>query len=178
MFSFNSKTFILICFTISLGCNSNPDLETVDEVDIEKYMGTWHELARLPNSFEKGLVCVTANYSIKDNGKIRVVNAGHKESDISKTKESTGTAWVPDPAKPGQLKVRFFWPFAGDYYIMKLGPDYKYSLVGSPSRKYLWILARNKRLDGTTINEILEYAHDRGFDVEQLEWIDQSCPEP
>lgn len=158
-----------------LGCGNSSQLETVDTLDIERYLGTWYELARLPNNFEKGLICVTANYSIKENGKIQVINRGRKESDPSKVKESRGTAWVPDPANPGQLKVRFFWPFAGDYYVMKLGPDYKYALVGSPSRDYLWILCRNKRLDGPTINSLLEFAAQKGFDMEQLEWIDQSC---
>jgi lipocalin len=158
-----------------MSCGENETLETVDQLDLEKYQGTWFELARLPNSFEKGLTCVTANYTIKDNGKVEVINRGHKESDPSKIKESKGTAWVPNPDEPGQLKVRFFWPFAGDYYVIKLGPDYKYALVGSPSREYLWILCRNRRLDGPTINELLELAAARGFDVEQLEWVGQSC---
>lgn len=165
-----------ILASISLfGCRKSAELGTVDSLDLDQYMGTWYELSRLPNSFEKGLVCVTADYSIKDNGKIEVINRGRKESDPSEVKESKGTAWIPDPEKPGQLKVRFFWPFAGDYYIIKLGPDYKYALVGSPSRDYLWILCRNKRLDGPTINSLLELAAQKGFDVEQLEWVDQSC---
>ena len=170
------RNIIVLMTVFSIfSCGSNAELDTVDELDLEKYSGTWYEIARLPNNFEKNLICVTANYSIKDNSKVQVINKGHREDNPSKLKESKGTAWVPDSDEPGRLKVSFFWPFAGDYYVMQLDPDYKYSLVGSPTRKYLWILCRNKRLDGPTINKLMEYAAEQGFDVEQLEWIDQSC---
>ncbi len=166
----------LIVFIMCLfGCSSNKNLETVDHVDLNKYRGKWYEIARLPNSFEKGLVCVTANYSIKDNGKIEVLNRGHKESDKSKIKQSKGTAWVPDTDEPGRLKVSFFWPFAGDYYIMALDDGYDHALVGSPSRKYLWILARHKKLPDNITSELLALAASSGFDVDKLEWIDQTC---
>jgi len=165
-------TIIAIAMLSILSCSKAP-LETVDQVDIQKYSGTWYEIARLPNSFEKGLKCVTATYSLKDNGKIKVENRGVK-TDV-KVSDIEGTAWQPDSAYPGRLKVRFFWPFSGDYYIMKLADDYSYSLVGSPSRKFLWILSRSKSISDETKSELLQYAKDRGFAVEKMEMILHDC---
>jgi apolipoprotein D and lipocalin family protein len=160
---------------ILLSCTEHPGLETVESVDIERYMGKWYEIARLPNSFEKGLECCTATYSLKNNGKVKVVNAGHKISDRSKVKEATGTAWQPDKAYPGQLKVRFFWPFSGNYYIIHLDEDYQYVLVGDPSRKYLWILSRTKDLDQGIYNKLMDIAEKKGFNTEEVIRVKQDC---
>lgn len=169
------KLFLILfsCFFIS--CSSSKQLNTVKTVDLQKYEGTWYEIARFLNTFEKGLTCVTANYTIKENGKIRVLNKGQKLSDTAKTKSAEGTAWVPDSNDPGKLKVSFFWPFAGDYQIMYLDKDYCYALVGSPSLDYLWILSRTKTLDKTTIEKLKSEATKQGFKVERLEFVDQSC---
>lgn len=156
-------------------CKNSAPLPTVSEVDLQKYSGTWYEIARFPNRFERGLECVTAEYSPKENGNIRVVNSGVKKDKPGKIDKASGTAWVPDPAYPGRLKVRFFWPFAGDYYIIALDDGYRYVLVGSPDRDYLWILSREKTLEESIYNELLQIAAKNGFDVSKLEMIDQSC---
>ena len=158
-----------------LSCSSSKQLDTVENIDFEQYQGTWYEIARFPNTFEKGLTCVTAQYTIKENGKITVLNEGHKLEDLSKIKKSEGTAWVPDINDPGKIKVSFFWPFAGDYQIMYLNEDYKYALVGSPTLDYLWILSRSKTLDKATIEKLQSEAAKQGFKVERLEFINQSC---
>ena len=150
------------------------DLPTVEKVDLTKYAGTWYEIARLPNSFEKGMQCVTATYTLKDNGKVQVLNKGYL-ADKGKYKTAKGTAWVPDGGYPGRLKVTFFWPFAGNYYIMALDEGYAYALVGDPSRKYLWVLARTKTLEESIYSELMALAKNKGFDVEQVMRIDQSC---
>lgn len=155
-------------------CSKRP-LLTVEKLDLTKYKGTWYEIARLPNSFEKGLTCVTANYTLKDNGKVTVLNTGRKISDTSKIKTAKGTASVPDPAKPGQLKVSFFWPFSGDYYVIHVDEEYRIALVGAPSRDYLWILSRTPEITESDYNNMTELAREQGFDVERLEKIDQSC---
>ena len=111
---------------------------------------------------------MTATYEIKSNGKIRVINRGQKIDKPGKVKESKGTAWVPDASRPGQLKVRFFWPFAGDYYVMKLNSNYEYALVGDPSRKYLWILSRSPDLDKRTIQNLKAIAAERGFNTGRM----------
>lgn len=156
-------------------CKTPQELPTVDNVDLQKYSGQWYEIAKLPNRFEKGLDCVSANYSIKENGKIKVENRGRLLRDTSRFKDITGTAWVPNPDYPGQLKVRFFWPFAGDYYIMSLEENYAYALVGSPTRNYLWILSRTKTLDQRIIDQLLEVASQNGFDASAVEPINQDC---
>jgi len=156
-------------------CKSVKELPTVKEVNLEKYAGKWFEIAKLPNRFEKGLECATATYTIKKNGKIEVFNQAYLSNNKSKVKNIKGTAWVPDSAYPGRLKVRFFWPFSGDYQIIYLDEQYNHVLVGSPSRKYLWILARTKQLDDATYNKLLEIAKTNGFDINKVVKEVQDC---
>ena len=168
-------SFISMVSTVLLSCGSSANLETVKTVDIQKYAGTWYEIARLPNRFEKGMDCVTANYSIKENGKIEVLNKGRLPAKNNKMKDIKGTAWVPDAQFPGRLKVRFFWPFSGDYYIIALNEDYKYALVGSPSRKFLWVLARESQLDPAIYDELMGIAEAKGFQTSEVVKINQVC---
>ena len=117
----------IILFGALLGlisCKASMELQTVEKVDIDSYLGTWYEIARLPNSFEKGLECVTATYSLKENGKIEVLNKGYSAEKKKGFDTAKGTAWIPDPDYPGRLKVTFFWPFSGDYYIISLDEAY------------------------------------------------------
>lgn len=169
------KLIILIAMLNILSCTAPRELSTVEEVDINKYIGTWYEIARLPNRFEKGLECVSATYSIKDNGKIEVLNKGYLIEKKGEFKTAKGTAWIPDPKYPGRLKVRFFWPFSGDYYIMVLDEAYAYALVGDPSRKYLWILSRTKVLDAAIYSDLLNFAEENGFDVKRILKVNQDC---
>lgn len=151
-------------------------LTTVPDVDINKYSGKWYEIARLPNSFEKGLVCVTAEYGLRDDGKISVINAGQKEDNIGKIKSIRGKAWVPDKNEPGRLKVQFFWPFAGGYYIFHLDQEnYQYVLVGTPSRKFLWILSRTSHIEDSLYYELVEIARKNDFATENLLKVKQDC---
>ncbi|MFC2087698.1 lipocalin family protein [Bacteroidota bacterium] len=171
-----TKTFLSLLTMLSfLSCKHSEYLPTVKKVNLEKYADTWYEIARLPNRFEKGLVCVTAKYTLKENGKIDVLNKGHLVENREKIKEAKGVAWVPDPNYPGRLKVRFFWPFAGNYYIISLDENYTWALIGDPSRKYLWILSKNKVLDDKIFNQLVVKAKDQGFDIKKLIKIEQSC---
>jgi lipocalin len=151
-------------------------LTTVPGVDIRKYAGKWYEIARLPNSFEEGLICVTAEYTLRDDGKITVVNSGRNEDDYTNVSNIKGKAWVPDPDEPGRLKVQFFWPFAAPYYIFHLDQEnYQYALVGTPSRKYLWILSRTKEMEGNLYRELVEIARQNDFATSQLLKVKQDC---
>ena len=171
----NIKSLLILLIMFSfLGCGSKEKLSTIQQLNIEKYQGTWYEIARLPNSFEKGLKCVTANYTLMKSGKIKVVNKGFSTTKNS-FKTADGVAWVPDAEFPGQLKVRFFWPFAGNYYIIALGEDYSYALVGDPSRKYLWILSRTKTMDHDLYNKLLDTAKSKGFPVNSVIKVKQDC---
>ncbi len=172
------QIFLILTAMASLfSFTSAQELSTVEQVDIEKYAGRWYEIARLPNSFEKGLKCVTATYTLKDNGKIEVLNRGFSSGAKGKWKTARGTARVPDRKYPGRLKVTFFWPFAGDYYILVLDEQYQYALVGDPSRKYLWVLARSKSLDQDTYTRLMERAKKDGFDIQQVLQVEQDCDE-
>ncbi len=165
---------ILFMTLFIFGCKPNKELPTVNNVDLKKYSGQWYEIARLPNSFEKNLTCVTANYSLKKNGGILVTNKGFNTIK-NKWQESTGNAKVPNLEKPGEIKVSFFRPFYGDYYIIELDADYNHVLVGSPSREYLWILARTKELEMDVYDNYLAIAKNKGFDVSDLHRTIQDC---
>jgi apolipoprotein D and lipocalin family protein len=149
------------------------ELKTVEHVDVQRYMGTWFEIAKLPQRFEKGLVGITANYTLLPDGKVSVLNSGYKEDFNGKLKTIKGKAWVVDTATNAKLKVSFFWPFAGNYWIIELGKDYEYAVVGDESRKYLWILSRTSQMDEAVYNELLKRVQDRGFDVSKLEKVPQ-----
>ncbi len=176
---YNRKTLNILFFTmialLSFACSSNKDLQVVKKVDFEKYSGTWYEIARFPSSFESSLKCVTATYTLKENRKIEVWNKGHKISDASKISEIKGTAWVADEKENAKLKVRFFWPFSADYWIIALDDNYQHAMVGHPNRKYLWILSREKKLDSEIIQNLILQAKNQGFDTEKLEFIEHDC---
>ena len=168
-------TLILITImTVNNSCKSTSELATEESVEVEKYMGTWYEIARLPNSFEKDMKCVTATYSLKKNGKINVFNKGFK---TTKNKYSTakGIAKIPNSEYPGKLKVSFFRPFWGNYYIIELDKNYQYVLVGDPTRKYLWILSRTSTLNEATYNMLVNIAKKKGFNTNILIKTKHDC---
>ena len=173
------KKIVAFLMTLSIiSCKEkNLNLETVKELNINKYVGTWYEIARLPNKFEKDLECVTATYKIKKDGRIEVINKGHLFKDHSKVKKIKGTAWVPDKNEPAKLKVSFFWPFSGKYWVLVLDKEYNYALVGDPSRKYLWVLSKSVKLEEAIYNSLLETALSKGFDTKKMLLVNQSCKE-
>lgn len=169
------NALILVAMMSFLSCKTTENLPTVQDIDISRYAGQWYEIARLPNSFEKGLECVTATYTLKKGDKIEVLNRGYSVEKAGKVSTAKGRAWVPDPEFPGRLKVSFFWPFAGNYYIISLDQEYKYVLVGDPSRKYLWVLSRSKELDNTIYTKLLDIAKSNGFDIDNVIMVNQEC---
>jgi lipocalin len=152
-----------------------PPLEVVKKVDIEQYTGTWYEIARLPNRFEKGLKCVTATYKMREDGKITVINKGNKIDNPQETKQVQGWAKIPNPEVPGKIKVTFFWPFFGKYWIINLDENYQHALVGSPSREYLWILSRTMEMEEKTYNNLLKTAEEKGFDTSKMIVTEHNC---
>ena len=151
-------------------------VKVVGYVDLARYTGTWYEIARFPNSFEKGLKCVSATYTLRDDGRITVLNKGHKVENPDIVKQSQGVAWIPDKTYPAKLKVRFFWPFSGNYWIIALDPSYRFVMVGDPSLKYLWILSRTKKIEETDYKQLLDKAKENGFDISKLMLVEQNCP--
>jgi apolipoprotein D and lipocalin family protein len=152
-------------------------VKPIGNVDLNLYLGTWYEISRFPNSFEKGLKCVTATYTLRKDGRITVLNKGHKDKNPEVVKQAKGVAWVPDLNSPSKLKVRFFWPFSGDYWILALDPTYRFVLVGDPSLKYLWILSRTKTMEDLDYNYLLDKAKENGYDTSRLIHVEQDCME-
>jgi len=160
---------------IASGCNAfNPPLDVVEKVDLGSYTGRWFEIARYPNSFERGCVGVTADYSLRQDGRINVINTCIEGSLDGDVRTIQGIARVVDEKTNAKLAVTFFGPFEGDYWILELGNDYEYAVVGDPSRKFLWILSREPMLDEALLGGILSRLPERGYDPESLEFVLQA----
>jgi lipocalin len=136
--------------------------------DLQKYLGTWYEIARFDNSFERGLQGVTANYTLSNDGKIKVLNQGYKNNLNGKLKYASGKAILTSLETPRKLKVSFFLNFYAPYNIMELDENYQYALICSNSSKYLWILSRTPQLDSAIYNNLVEKAKARGYDTGKL----------
>ncbi len=149
------------------------DNSPVSQFDLSKYLGTWYEIARFDHSFERGMDNVIAEYLLRDDGKIDVVNSGWKNG---KFKVADGKAKQPDPlSDPAHLEVSFFLFFYSDYNVMMIDDDYQIALVGSKSPKYLWILSRTPYVTDSVMDLVLEEASSRGYDINNLIWVDQSA---
>ena len=163
---------LLISSMVGLtGCRStrqSVDLTPVTNVDLPHYLGQWYEIARFDHWFERGMSHTKANYAMREDGDIQVVNTGLKDGKI---KTSTGKAKRTD--QQGLLRVSFFWPFYGDYRILWLDDDYQHALVGGGDFSYLWILSRTSVINEESKNIILTEAKRRGYDTERLIWIEQ-----
>jgi len=164
---------MVAAFLGGCGCPKQPPLQVVPSVDLERYQGLWYEIARYPNRFERGCVGATAEYTLKDDGTVRVINRCRTETLDGPLQEAKGKAWVVDPQTNARLKVRFFWPFTGDYWVLDLGDDYSYAVVGDPCRRYLWILAREPALEPALREAILERIAEQEYDPSHLVWPPQ-----
>lgn len=142
-------------------------LDVATNVDLQKYSGDWYEIARLPNRYEKHCYSSKASYTINEDGTIKVVNTCQIDSTGEKKSEE-GIAWPKEASDNARLKVQFFWPFTADYNIIEVDSDYQYALVGTESRKYLWILSRKPELDLETTKSLVEKATQQGFNTLEL----------
>lgn len=165
LFSF----IVLAGNTACSGEKKEMDNSVVQHLDLDKYLGTWYEIARYDHRFERDMVGVKAHYSMRPDGKIKVTNSGYKNSFDGVYSEAIGKAKVPNPDKhPAKLKVSFFWIFYGDYLVMELDDDYQWAVIGSSSDKYLWILSRTPQLDEDVYDMLLQKIKKRGYDTTQL----------
>jgi apolipoprotein D and lipocalin family protein len=157
----------------SAQASSTSPLTAVDNVDLRRYAGKWYEIARYPNRFQRNCQSdTTAVYTLRDDGKVEVVNACRKMD--GKVTTARGTAKVVDKKTNAKLKVTFFWSFYGDYWVIGLDPDYQYAIVGEPSRKYLWILSRTPSLEEATYQGVLRLVETLGYQPGKLQKTNQS----
>ncbi|CAI1154225.1 outer membrane lipoprotein Blc [Serratia proteamaculans] len=172
---FWSKLCVMLSAVLSVACSVSPpkDVKVVSHFDSQRYLGTWYEIARLDHRFERGLVQVTANYSPREDGGLKVINRGFNPQK-QQWQESTGKAYFIGSPQVAALKVSFFGPFYGGYNVIELDADYRYALVCGPNRDYLWILSRTPELDAATRDRLLQTAKNNGFDIDKLIWVKQS----
>jgi apolipoprotein D and lipocalin family protein len=167
------KALILVLSSLAMvGCASIPDdIEAVGDFNLTRYLGKWYEIARLDHSFERGLSNVSAEYSLRDDGGVNVLNRGFDDRK-GEWKEATGRAYFAGNENLGRFSVSFFRPFYGGYNIFVLDREgYAYSVICGNSKSYLWILARTKTLDKERIESLVAVAREKGFDVENLIWV-------
>lgn len=148
----------------------------IQQLDKERYLGKWYEIARLDFVFEKGLLNTSAEYSLTEKGSIKVVNRGF-DPKHNKWKKAEGTARFRSGNENGELEVSFFWPFYAEYNVIAIDSDYRYALVVGKSVKYMWILSRERTLPENIKNEYVSIARSIGINTEKLVWVDQEKPQ-
>lgn len=174
---FRKKTiayfFCSVVFILS-GCVGIPEgIKPVENFQLERYLGTWHEIARLDHSFERGLSKVTADYSLREDGGINVVNRGFS-ADNNAWQEAQGKAYFVNEADKGHLKVSFFGPFYGSYIVFELDTiGYQYAFVSGPNKDYLWLLARTPTVKPEVIDKFISMSKSIGFDTSGLIFVNQ-----
>ena len=162
----------MLSLSNSIANGLSPDGQTVGFVDIGRYMGLWYEAASIPVRFQRDCVATTAKYSLLDNGQVEVLNSCRKATLDGELKEAKGRGRVVEKETNSKLEVSFVGPFPGDtwffwadYWIVELGKDYEYAVVGSPTKKYLWVLSREKEMNSALLEQILQRRADEGYDI-------------
>lgn len=161
---------LLLGVTLS-ACTSKPEnVEPVSDFDAQQYLGKWYEIARLDHSFEEGLSNVTATYSQREDGGIKVLNRGFNDEE-GQWDEAEGKAYFVDDESTGWLKVSFFGPFYASYVVADLDENYQWSLVTGPDKDYLWILARQPTMDKSRLKALIQQAAAMGYDTDALIFV-------
>ncbi|HLT31964.1 MAG TPA: lipocalin family protein [Myxococcaceae bacterium] len=163
---------LVACGTTTTERLKLPPLETVSSVDLERYSGTWYEIAAFPQRFQEGCTDTTATYEPREDGEIDVTNRCRKDGELDTTE---GRARVVDPETRAKLEVSFFPLIWGEYWIIDLSPDYRWAVVGHPSRDYLWILSRTPTLDEGVLQGIQNRLDEKGYRLERLIMTPQSA---
>ena len=143
-------------------------VQSVPYVDLKKYAGKWYEIASFPQRFQKGCTSTTATYTLTDKNYVVLENSCNKDSVDGKESSVQGKAFVEANSGNAKLKVQFFWPFKGKYWIIDLADDYSYAVVGHPNRKYLWILSRTAIMDEDIYQQIIARTKEKGFDISKI----------
>lgn len=164
----------LLLLTACSGSQYPNNIKPVTGFELDRYLGTWYEIARLDHSFERGLEQVSASYSMRDDGGVKVLNRGFNTDD-QEWSESVGKAYFVQDESTGHLKVSFFGPFYGSYVIFQLADDYQHAFISGGDYDYLWFLSRTPQVSAKLKTEFVQLATEKGYRVEELIWVDQSA---
>ncbi len=165
--------FSVLINLITMSKISAQPLQAVSNVDLNRYSGKWYEIASFPQRFQKGCHCTTATYTISEKGFVIVENRCNKGSVTGKESYIKGKAFIEAGSMNAKLKVQFFWPFRGKYWIIDLANDYSYAVVSHPNRKYLWILSRTSKIDIAIYQHTISRLIEKGLDVSKLQITEQ-----
>jgi apolipoprotein D and lipocalin family protein len=167
------KCFFGLAILLLASCVGIPEkVKPVTGFDSEKYLGTWYEIARLDHSFERGMSKVSANYSLRPDGGIKVTNKGYY-ANKDRWKTAIGKAYFVGEQDTAHLKVSFYGPFYGSYVVFDLDKEnYQYAFVSGPNTSYLWLLSRTPRVDPELINRFVQMAQNAGFDADELIFVE------
>lgn len=158
----------LLAVFVALAAAAPFDSQPMPKVDLPRYMGRWYEVARYPQRFERGCHGVTADYALRPDGRVSVVNTCRKGSLSGPVKTARAVGWSVEPAN-SRFRVRFFWPFTAPYWVVALDPEYRWAMVGHPGRKAFWLLSRTPRLPPALEAELLGKMRELGYDPARLE---------
>lgn len=175
----DTKKLLLIIFSFLLiACTGKPDgIVAVKEFELDRYLGKWYEIARLDHSFERGLNNISAEYALRDDGGVKVINRGYSKADNA-WQSAEGKAYFVDDSDSGHLRVSFFGPFYGSYVIFELdSKDYQYAFVSGPSTSYLWLLSRTPQVDQAIIERFKKRSREAGFDTSKLIYVEHDTAE-
>jgi len=172
------KLLLMISVLILTACLGMPkNVQPVSDFELNRYLGKWYEIARLDHSFERGLTQVTAEYSLKPDGGVKVINRGYSAAK-QEWKEAEGKAYFVNGDNEAYLKVSFFGPFYGAYVVFGLDQqDYQYAFISGPDTDYLWLLARTPTVSPEVIQQFIKMAKARGFDTDSLIYVEQKSAE-
>lgn len=169
-----SRMFSFLFVLLLTGCLGMPKpIAPIQDFEVKKYLGTWYEIARLDHSFERGLTQVTAQYSLKEDGGVKVTNRGYL-AEQSEWQQAEGKAYFVNDPNEGYLKVSFFGPFYGSYVIFYLDPAGQHAFVSGPDHDYLWLLSRTPTVDDSVKQKFITMSKEKGFDVNELVFVEQS----
>ena len=170
------KLLLMISALVLTGCLGMPNyVEPVKDFKLDRYLGKWYEIARLDHSFERGLTQVTAEYSLKPDGGVKVINRGYSAAK-QEWKEAEGKAYFVNGENEAYLKVSFFGPFYGSYVVFGLDQqNYQYAFISGPDTDYLWLLARTPTVSPEVIKQFVDMASARGFDTDSLIYVEQQA---
>jgi apolipoprotein D and lipocalin family protein len=167
----------LFAALLTMACASHPPLATVDRVDLDRYMGDWYVLANIPTPPEKGAVNAIESYERRDDGDVDITFTFYKKSLDGKFKEMNARGFVEQGSNGARWKVQFIWPLRFPFYVMELDPDYMYTVIGLPSRDYLWIMSRTPSLPDSTMESLYNRVAAAGYDTTRIKTVPQIWPE-